>query len=909
MAGRGENAARRPRPPPPPPRGRGSPQIGRARPPLPPRGAVPRPPRQSLVLSESDLLLSSSGSDEVSKQGVQPPGHPIASPDITTISARLEQFSTGDTQTSFSTMPQPSKELQGVSDVSDGPKLFRGNSGSKINVSCNYLKLTIDQDMGVFHYAVTFKPAVDSTDQRHRLLNQQRKLFDGGIKVFDGTALFVRKLLEGGDQSAFSTDDMGAQFQLTFNFKRKCKAGEPKVVQLYNILFGRIFRVLKFSQHKRKYFDSHGAHLIPQHSINVWPGYVTAADQYEGGLLLQLDASFRVLRTQTVNDLFRSIKNKAQLADFKAEVEKQLIGTSVLTRYNNRSYVVDDIDYQSSPKDTFTNDKGEKMSYIDYYQNQYSMTIRDQGQPMLVSRMKTKSAGEEGTEKVLYLVPEFCLLTGMTDAMRADYKIMQEVAKYTRISPQKRIEHMANFVSRVNGSEIARQILADWGLHVNPTPLNLAGRILEPQIIHFGGNYSERVSEKGDWNRAATSRSVISPIQLHKWFIFFPARISSEVKTFCQTMIQQARRMGLNFAMPKPITLENDRNDTYTKELRGVIDTSVQLVLTVFPQMKADRYAAIKRLCCNEMPIPSQVVNLRTISNEKRLSAVCQKIALQINCKLGGELWGVKTPFKNLMVVGIDVYHEKSRRSGSVAGVVASLNDTQSRFYSTVVIQKEGQEMIDALTTAFEKALNRYKGANNCYPDEVVIFRDGVGDGQLETIRIHEAAQFRSVFGSLSPAPSSRDTSMATGTTTSSSSSKKEYKPGFSFIVVQKRINTRIFSAVRGTSNYENPPPGTVVDNTITRYNYKDFFLVPQSVNQGSVTPTHFVVIEESDNEIMNPDNVQKLAYTLTHMYYNWPGTVRVPAPCQYAHKLVELIGEHVKVLPKPLLEDRLYYL
>ena len=27
-------------------------------------------------------------------------------------------------------------------------------------------------------------------------------------------------------------------------------------------------------------------------------------------------------------------------------------------------------------------------------------------------------------------------------------------------------------------------------------------------------------------------------------------------------------------------------------------------------------------------------------------------------------------------------------------------------------------------------------------------------------------------------------------------------------------------------------------------------------------------------------------SYKLTHMYYNWPGTVRVPAPCQYAHKL-----------------------
>ena len=24
-----------------------------------------------------------------------------------------------------------------------------------------------------------------------------------------------------------------------------------------------------------------------------------------------------------------------------------------------------------------------------------------------------------------------------------------------------------------------------------------------------------------------------------------------------------------------------------------------------------------------------------------------------------------------------------------------------------------------------------------------------------------------------------------------------------------------------------------------------------------------------------------RLAYKLTHLYYNWPGTVRVPAPCQ----------------------------
>lgn len=49
------------------------------------------------------------------------------------------------------------------------------------------------------------------------------------------------------------------------------------------------------------------------------------------------------------------------------------------------------------------------------------------------------------------------------------------------------------------------------------------------------------------------------------------------------------------------------------------------------------------------------------------------------------------------MVVGIDVFHAKGHRSGSVSGIVSTVNDNMSRFYSNVAIQKEGQEIIDAL--------------------------------------------------------------------------------------------------------------------------------------------------------------------------------------------------------------------
>ena len=65
------------------------------------------------------------------------------------------------------------------------------------------------------------------------------------------------------------------------------------------------------------------------------------------------------------------------------------------------------------------------------------------------------------------------------------------------------------------------------------------------------------------------------------------------------------------------------------------------------------------------------------------------------------------------------------------------------------------------------------------------------------------------------------------------------YKPAFGFVVVQKRINARIFSRINNVLS--NPAPGTVVDHTITRKMAYDFFLVSQKVGQGTVTPTHMV--------------------------------------------------------------------
>ena len=71
-------------------------------------------------------------------------------------------------------------------------------------------------------------------------------------------------------------------------------------------------------------------------------------------------------------------------------------------------------------------------------------------------------------------------------------------------------------------------------------------------------------------------------------------------------------------------------------------------IVCILPTNRKDRYDAIKKCCCLEHPVPSQVILGRTLSKKQQLMSVCTKIAMQINCKLGGELWALEIPVSSL---------------------------------------------------------------------------------------------------------------------------------------------------------------------------------------------------------------------------------------------------------------------
>ena len=92
-------------------------------------------------------------------------------------------------------------------------------------------------------------------------------------------------------------------------------------------------------------------------------------------------------------------------------------------RYNNRTYKISDVDWDSSPMSTFNIEGKGEMTYVDYYKKQYGIDIKDMKQPLLLSTPEKTSKSEENVLKTLALIPELCMLTGMSEAMRADFRV------------------------------------------------------------------------------------------------------------------------------------------------------------------------------------------------------------------------------------------------------------------------------------------------------------------------------------------------------------------------------------------------------------------------------------------------------------------------------------------------------
>ncbi|CAF1086851.1 unnamed protein product [Didymodactylos carnosus] len=423
--------------------------------------------------------------------------------------------------------------------------------------------------------------------------------------------------------------------------------------------------------------------------------------------------------------------------------------------------------------------------------------------------------------------------------------------------------------------------LREWQTNITTQMPIIEGRILPSPDIDYGERKvlpGREVIGKGSWNM--DNYKFYIPATIKNWAVLNLTNLSQDcVYQFYKQMMSMAEKMGLRVMNPEWADyIDNVRYSD--RDLRNIIDAlralinhnkSLQLILCIVRNKTVEPYGTIKRLCDQELGIVTQCVQRSNV--ERANLQTMANIFLKVNPKLGGVNNSINDIFPfdksrgGIMVVGADVSHAASSDNYSVAAVVASTDTHPSHYHLEICLQKHPKggkslEIIVQLKYMFGNCLKEYRMKNKSLPSVILFYRDGVSEGQFNTILRSELLHMQQACFEIDPL----------------------YRPRITLIVVQKRHHTRLFPADRKDEcgKSKNIPPGTCVDQSITTPDNFDFYLCSHFGIQGTSRPTHYYVIFDENN--FDFDKIQMITYKLCHMYARATRSVSIPAPVYYAH-------------------------
>ena len=159
-----------------------------------------------------------------------------------------------------------------------------------------------------------------------------------------------------------------------------------------------------------------------------------------------------------------------------------------------------------NPRSSFEKN-GNRVTYLDYFKEAYGIDIRDQNQPLLLHRAKPreqrarKQEGQGDAEmQTIHLIPELCYLTGLSDEMKTDFRVMKDIAVHTRITPAVREKRMLDFMNKLQTNAEVKKKLDQWGLKFDSKLLEITGRTLPAEKIQMmGGDIPPYKPSDAEW--------------------------------------------------------------------------------------------------------------------------------------------------------------------------------------------------------------------------------------------------------------------------------------------------------------------------------------------------------------------------------------------------------------------------
>ncbi|KAL9651984.1 hypothetical protein ABK040_000327 [Willaertia magna] len=498
--------------------------------------------------------------------------------------------------------------------------------------------------------------------------------------------------------------------------------------------------------------------------------------------------------------------------------------------YDVRNYIIRSIDFEKNPLSTFYAN-GVAKTYVDYYKERYNVSIKDLKQPLIGVTIKRRNQKKQH----IFLIPELTYFCGIQP------QLLRSISRDINNTMFKKSQFISTAVNSINQGKGAEEF-KKWGLDISTTPKEvLTYQLLDPVKIQGGAKY-ELKQVYGSWKNDIKNCQLFEPKELNDWIVVYTA--DWEYYEFMKSFKRFGQNLGITFKNPYGIrTVTHDNSgEQYINALNKSSDfKNSQIVVCILPDQNIKRYSNIKQFVQSDSAKICQCVQ----ANNLNKPSIITNVILQIQAKLNSILWNAKV----VMGKGSDF-------KGAVSLSINSKHSMYTSFeFSNVKRREVSSKVVNSIIKGLEDYHERYYKKN--MPQILLVYREGVSDGEIEKCMANEVEPLVNYLGD---------------------------RTKLIYILVSKNNNTRF------VQNGKNLPVGSIVEQ-LQRANSHEFFIISTSVseNSGVTKPIRYQLL------FNNTDYTTEAIYTMTykqcHMYYNWPGTVKVPASLMYSSKCLQSLS------------------
>ncbi|KAG0145761.1 hypothetical protein CROQUDRAFT_133553 [Cronartium quercuum f. sp. fusiforme G11] len=300
-----------------------------------------------------------------------------------------------------------------------------------------------------------------------------------------------------------------------------------------------------------------------------------------------------------------------------------------------------------------------------------------------------------------------------------------------------------------------------YGLELAQNFMIVPCRIFHPPTLRYSsGNTSAR---NGQWNIARPPQRLLLPVELKSWAVMICTQNLHEnaVNGFCRGLAEKMNKLGLGCPMnaPPPILKLSGPSGS---EIRSTFGLAIKNAYNVFGQIpqiiicitedKSPIYSLVKHEGDVNSGIKRHQLNDQYITN----------LALKVNIKIGGinhsvpHLGDLCT--EPTMFVGADLSHQNFGPvlKPSIAALVGSMDVHLCKYSGVVAVQPllepaneesrpRSQEPIQNFGKHLKILLEQWKRKfPKCiFPRKLIIFRDGVSEGEFSQVLVEVADRGR----------------------------------------------------------------------------------------------------------------------------------------------------------------------